>query len=435
MRLTPVAIIADDLTGAADTAAVFARPTRPVPVSLRLQPPVCRELTAFAVTTESRGCSPAMAGDKMAEAIHLVEHTDHGLAYKKVDSNMRGNVGAELERIWQIQKRPILLCPAFPRRKRTVIDGRVFVDLTPLAETEIAQDPQSPVKHSYVADIIREQASRLNIGSLSLQELRRDAPGLGKSLDKSEVLVSDAETDGDLARLARAALSLPQPPVFCGSAGLAAALAQLIIVDHRESRPPREPGERIGEVDGDNFGPVLAVLASSSDTLERQVRFVERRLGVEPVRFACEDLSWDEEEVPELTNAIEHAVSRLRSGYPAVVQAVGPLPTASRPVDLIVEHLAHLAFVAVKQGSPSALLVGGGATAHAVLSILGTAEIEVEQELLPGLAVGTAVGGHFGDRPVALKPGAAGGDDALARILQCLAARAEVRELTAGEDK
>jgi len=435
MRPTPVAIIADDLTGAADTAAVVAQPGAPVAVGLHLQPPVSSDGTAFAVTTESRGCSPAMAADKVAKALSLLAHVDHALTYKKIDSNMRGNVGAELEQLLRAHAKSVVLCPAFPRRGRTVIAGRVLIDSVPLAKTEMTQDPQSPVAYSCVADVLEQQAPGLNVGFLSLEEVRQDARQLQTLLGKHAVVISDAETDDDLAALAGAALSLPEPPVFCGSAGLAAALAQCILRDNQRSEPCRAADSRTRDTEADGIGPVLAVLASSSDTLDRQVQFAERRLGIEPVRFSCEALSWDEEEVPELARGIEVAVSRLRSGHPAVVQAVGGLPRASRPIDLIVEHLAHLAFVSVKQGSPSALLVGGGATAYAALSTLGTREIEVEEELLPGIAVGTAVGGHFADRPVALKPGAAGADDALVHILRCLSARSEHREPRTGEGK
>jgi uncharacterized protein YgbK (DUF1537 family) len=435
MRLTPVAIIADDLTGAADTAAVFARPARPVPVSLRAEPPVCHDRPAFAVTTESRGCSPAVAAGRVADAIHLLEHTDHGLTYKKVDSNMRGNVGAELDRLWQIQGRPIILCPALPRRGRTVIDGRVLIDSVPLTETEMAHDPQSPVRHACAADIVGQQAPHLNTSVLSLEDLRRDASPLPSLLDEHAVVISDAETDDDLAKLAGIALAMPEPPVFSGSAGLATALAERVLAGGPTSESVRPLAASVGDVGGDDLGAVLAVLASSSDAMDRQVRLVERRLGVKPIRFACENLSWDEDEVPELTEAIDEAVPRLLSRHLAIVQAVGALPSVSRPVELIVEHLAHLAFVAVKQGSPSALLVGGGSTAHAVLSTLGTAAIEVEDDLLPGIAVGTAVGGHFSGRPVGLKSGAAGEEDALMHVLRHLSARAELRELAAGEDK
>ena len=98
--------------------------------------------------------------------------------------------------------------------------------------------------------------------------------------------------------------------------------------------------------------------------------------------------------------------------------AVGPLPDMPRAVDLVAEHLAHLAFVVLKQGRPAALVVGGGATAHSVLSTLGAHVVEVDDEPLPGVAAGVAIEGHADGVPVVLKPGAAGNRDALCQLIR-----------------
>ena len=56
MSHLPIGITADDLTGAADTAAAFADAGRPVPISLVGAPRAHEGRDAFAVTTESRSC-------------------------------------------------------------------------------------------------------------------------------------------------------------------------------------------------------------------------------------------------------------------------------------------------------------------------------------------------------------------------------------------
>jgi uncharacterized protein YgbK (DUF1537 family) len=423
MPLTPIAIIADDLTGAADTAAVFVERGRPVPVSLTAEPFVYRGRVAFAATTESRGCSPATAADKIAAAVRALEDTDYRLIYKKVDSNLRGNVGAELGAVRDVLGQAILVCPAFPIRGRTVINGQALIHSVPVAQTEMARDQQAPVQHSDIADTIREQRPDLSAGLLTLEEVRRGAPQLSALSREHGVVIADAETDADLVMLAQVGLGMARPPIFCGSAGLAAALARLVLTDGPETEARGPTDDSAGDPVRADLVPILAVLASSSDALARQVRVAEEQLRVAPIRVDCERLSWDEEQIPELAQAIEQAAARLLAGGPALVQAVGCLPSVPRPVDLVVEHLAHLAFVAVKQGSPVALLLGGGATAHAVLSALGTAAIEVDDSPLPGLAAGITVGGHFANEPIALKPGAAGEDDALTHLIRYLATR------------
>jgi len=89
-------------------------------------------------------------------------------------------------------------------------------------------------------------------------------------------------------------------------------------------------------------------------------------------------------------------------------------------VDLIVEHLAHLSFAVTKQARPAAFIVGGGATAHGVLVTLGTVAIQIDAEPLPGIAAGVTMGGHFAERPVVLKPGAAGEETSLIFLIRYL---------------
>jgi uncharacterized protein YgbK (DUF1537 family) len=55
---------------------------------------------------------------------------------------------------------------------------------------------------------------------------------------------------------------------------------------------------------------------------------------------------------------------------------------------------------------------------------LGVRVVEVDNEPLPGIAAGIAVGGELDGRPVVLKPGAAGGESAVAELLHYLGRRA-----------
>jgi uncharacterized protein YgbK (DUF1537 family) len=166
-------------------------------------------------------------------------------------------------------------------------------------------------------------------------------------------------------------------------------------------------------------GPVLAVLASSSESLSRQISLAAEQ-GLDTISLPCQGLSWAEETIPELSQAIARAVATLRAGRDAIVYATGDLPAVDRPVDLIVEHLAHLSYAVTKQARPAALLVGGGATAHGVLVTLGVSAIQIDAEPLPGIAAGVTMGGHFAGRPVVLKPGAAGDETAVISLIRYL---------------
>jgi uncharacterized protein YgbK (DUF1537 family) len=286
-----------------------------------------------------------------------------------------------------------------------------------VADTEVGRDPEAPVTHSSIAELLRQERPGLKVVQCSLETVRAGAAAVQACLNRGGLIIADAETDHDLSIIAEAALSHSPLPTMVGSAGLAAALAPRLF---GELSRPQWPAER--------GGPALAVLASSSRRLIEQAAYAVAEPDIAVVPFPCEGLTWEEEPVPELATAIEHGAGMLAAGRNTLIYAAGGLPEAERPVDLIVEHLAHLAYVVVKQAAPRGLLVGGGATAQAVLGALTARLIEVDDEPLPGIAAGMVVGGDFAGLPVVLKPGAAGEKDTVAELLQYLGRRVAARE-------
>jgi uncharacterized protein YgbK (DUF1537 family) len=413
MAALPVGITADDLTGAADTAAALARPGAAVMVSLGPRPQIREGRTAFAVTTNSRACDPEQVYGLVRASVGALQAAGAGLIYKKVDSNLRGSIGAELAAVRDATGGPVFFAPAFPARGRTTVKGVALVHGTPVTDTEMARDPEAPATHSQVLELVRDQRPDLPIALCPLSVVRAGAEAMHSLLPGAGMLAVDAESDADLDQIAKAALSLAPLPALAGSAGLAAAVARLLLGPAR----PRTWSEQ-------RAGPVLAILASSSEALVAQVKVAAARGDLSPIPLPCQELTREDRPVPQLRQAMAAAIGELDEGRDAIVYASGPLPPGERPVELVVEHLAHLALVVVKAARPRGLVVGGGATAVAALEALGAEGIDVDDEPLPGIAAGPVLGGILAGRPVVLKPGAAGDEGALVRLLDYLRGRA-----------
>lgn len=126
-------ILADDLTGAADSAASFAVSGRATHVVLS---PADAPITALdtdvvAVDVDSRAMDEddAIAATAAAYARHA-RHGGDGV-FVKIDSTMRGHVRRTVETVLAVlPARPsrVVVCPAFPTLGRTVVDGAVHVD-------------------------------------------------------------------------------------------------------------------------------------------------------------------------------------------------------------------------------------------------------------------------------------------------------------------
>lgn len=112
---SPVSIAADDLTGAADTAAVFAGrgwECRLVLDAAQLRP--SRHGTAQALDRDSRAVSLATQGPGKVELVarHLAGAE---IAFLKIDSLLRGNIATDLAALCHGWPR-VVFTPAFPAR-------------------------------------------------------------------------------------------------------------------------------------------------------------------------------------------------------------------------------------------------------------------------------------------------------------------------------
>src|SRR3954454_9747157 len=124
------AIIADDLTGAADAAAAYG-PTHSSSVILDVESswPAAEILS---INTESRYLTGEEASSAVTSAVGRALG-QHRKVFKKIDSLLRGNVGAEvaatLAQITQGRGKGLaIVAPAFPATGRTTSGGLVHVD-------------------------------------------------------------------------------------------------------------------------------------------------------------------------------------------------------------------------------------------------------------------------------------------------------------------
>jgi uncharacterized protein YgbK (DUF1537 family) len=236
----PLTIVADDLTGACDTGALFAA-RGPVPVTVWPDPPMRAPVSV--VDTESRALEPAEAARRVVGVARNLARTRF---FKKIDSTLRGPIGAEVDALLRATSSAgALVCPALPAEHRVVVERVLTVGAVPVAETAIAEDPTFPraTGSSNVVDLLRPQIDR-PLAWIPLGRVREGGSALTARLVRlaGMVIVADAETDADLDTLVEAVLELDAPPLLVGAAGLALALARRLGLAAARVDPPA--GER-----------------------------------------------------------------------------------------------------------------------------------------------------------------------------------------------
>ena len=224
-----LAVIADDLSGAGDTGLQFAkRGLRTVVLfdAAASLDPGEDSPEVVVLDTDSRQVISAEANRRVREATRCLRRLGAPLVYKKIDSTLRGNVGAEIATLLDAYPGVgCLVAPAFPAKGRTVVGGRLFVRGTELAKSEFARDPLWPMTDSRAAMIVRRQ-SWLRVGEIPLEVVRQGAEAILASAEEHfavgrPICVSDAEPTEDLAAIAQAIAPRPGRWFGAGSAGLA----------------------------------------------------------------------------------------------------------------------------------------------------------------------------------------------------------------------
>jgi 4-hydroxythreonine-4-phosphate dehydrogenase len=370
-----VGLVADDLTGAADSVATFARAGWLV--ELRLAAGAASSPThvpsIVATTSDARAKSSDDAAALTREAVTAFREAGAHRVYVKVDSTMRGSVSGQIDGAlagWRPDAFAVV-CPAYPEHARTVVDGHVMVDGTPLASSPAAHDPVTPVDSSTLSALLP--------GSVHVAA-RGDATSLADDLVAaadagSRVLTVDAASTRDLAILADAIALIGGRAVAVGSAGLASALRESWTPGLVEPPPP-------AALHGGG-GSTLVIVSSLHSVARGQLDALTRS-GLEAT---------------VVTSA-------------AVVGEPHPDEIAEQLAGTVVEHLGG--------GGVSALVLVGGDGARATLWRIGATAIRVLGEVSHGVPFGVIVGGPADGLAVVTKSGGFGGPSALVDIVSAL---------------
>lgn len=349
-------LLADDLTGALDTAAELTALCGPVRVlwdgAATADPPPgnvaldsgTREAARDAAFARTEALAPALAGA--------------GIAYKKVDSLLRGHVAAELAACLDLGAwRHCVFAPAFPAQGRITRGGRLLV-------RQPGGDWTTPAGQDDLLAMLTAEGLPARPGSL-------DGPlPLGTA-------VFDAGSEDDLARLVALGHQSEAPVLWCGSGGLARALAGEARV--RPSTTLKRPVLGL-------FGSDQAVTARQlaacgpcwirlADGGAAEALRVARQMETAGVALASVDLP------PGLTRG--EAARRIET---ALTELTRRLPR------------------------PGTLLAAGGETLRALCRGLGARSLEATGLVAPGVPRSVMQGGAWEGLDVVSKSGAFGAD-------------------------
>lgn len=412
-------LMADDLTGAADTAVALAGVGREAEILLK----PCMSLRTYgrvvAIDLDTRRMTEPEAVRTVREFSVSLPSSDIQL-FKKIDSTLRGHIGAELAALYQSITLPIqqegrlptlcLVAPAHPQLGRALKNGRLVHrnDRRPGSTSQSEKlDTDSPsimtelALHGFSCELLSTSFIRTSDRLQAHMEAVASRP--------MPAMICDAETTDDLERIAAAALAAAINCIWVGSAGLAYALNRKLPSTHKGAA--HQPGPFMAA----GAGSRLFLVGSYSCVARQQVHELLRTDQLQCVAISPHaSLGQPDQQAQRQIDEI------IATGKDLVIciapegefQAGHSLELANRMAALVAPRLGRL----------GALVCCGGDTSRALFDNLRLHRLLGRQSHIPGAShIRTEA---YPKLPIIIKAGAFGDARSLLRIREHLATHA-----------
>ncbi|ADK80795.1 four-carbon acid sugar kinase family protein [Sediminispirochaeta smaragdinae] len=396
-------IIADDLTGANDTAIQYHNSGISTIVGIRPQLDITTdrfaEYEVIAANTDSRSMSVHDAYEtvyRITKSYHELRQSD--TIYKKVDSVLRGNPGAELAAAMDaIGCKLAFVAPAYPENNRIVQDGILHAGDDSFAAVGLFSEQMNHkvegVPHTRVA---------MDLDHLTDYLLHRIRQG-------GEVFVFDSSTDEDLSRIYQATKRIAAQKILCGSAGLARFVGKDIASNQPQTDVviPHTPNDI-----------VLVVAGTRHSTTRMQISSAARHYREPIIQYdGCCEASFEktlaeaQRHIGTGSSVIFIAVAGLFRDFTVSQRESSEQYSLARTISANLGRIVRDLYV---RYTVKGIILTGGDTALQVAQSLDAYGIEPLFEVAAGVPLGKLIGGRAEGLLVVTKSGGFGSEHAIA---------------------
>ncbi|MFI3300659.1 MAG: four-carbon acid sugar kinase family protein [Candidatus Gastranaerophilales bacterium] len=420
-------IIADDLTGANDTALQFHINGANTQILLNNTTNLLnvKSTQTWAISTETRNVDELMAYELVTSATqNLINELNPDYFYKKVDSTLRGNIATEcLSMLSVLEWDAVVLCPAFPGEGRVTIGGYHLLKGIPIERTEMACDPHNPINESHIPTLLKSQLTPEYHDLIATVELKTIMKGAGPILkrinelveDGKKLIIMDAVFSTDVEQIALALNKSDYKLLPAGTSAFAHCLADLWYVDmeslHINKTLP--------------ILPKLIISGSATNITSSQIEKLENNDDFNNALFVSLDLKTVINGVSD--ELVDRIVTNLGSKNIVVVHTshmannfdgfsedlLEAELTKSDLADKITDFLSELAQKVIEK-KELILITLGGETSYKCCHAIGANQLQLIDEVAPAIALTLDHNAHW----IVTKSGNLGGVSTLVDILK-----------------
>lgn len=422
-----IAVIADDLTGANDTALQFFLRGAKTQVAFGEDISIDENLQTevFAMSTESRNSDGNTASEKVLSASeNILKKYNFEHIYKKIDSVLRGNIAVEVMTLLNsLEMDASVIFPAFPGEGRTTIGGFQLLKGIPLQRTEVSRDPAFPISESNILNILRNQLPEDKAQTVDLIPLDIVMKGAGPILIKLNDLISkgvkliaaDAVSTTDLEQIALAITKSNYKILPAGSAGAAQAFSNIW---HPSDLEEKEDGT-IPQL------PKLVVSGSATDLTASQIKRLQESdafdntyfIPIKPENIFSNDIEDVSQRI--LNNLVKdntvviHSSELIENNDELSALLIEKELSRDIFISSICNYLANVAQRILSQ-TEAILITVGGETSYKTLQAIGSKNIQIKDTVAPAIPLGIDHKGQY----IVTKSGNLGNQNTLIEIIK-----------------
>lgn len=420
-------IIADDLTGANVSNSSLAKNGYKVgTINNTKEIKRYEKYDALGLHTDSRGLSAKEAYQAVKDKMEQVKGLYVGFYNKRIDSTLRGNLGAELDAMLDCQPKGTLavVVAPYPDSGKVVIGNYMLVGGVPLELTDVKNDPTSPVHSSKVSGILQEQTER-SIGTITVETVMQGKEAITDSMlslkaKGAEIIVVDAFTNDNINVIAQATLALKVPFVAVDPG----PFTYYLVKNSDKSELPKTKQK------------ILFTIGSVSTIAISQIARLKAELAPYCVKINTLDLLYPKRRETEIKRVCDLVLEHLSENRLFLVatmmqkedkldltKVAGELGINKRQASkLISDNVAKIGCeIALAMGEQlGGVYTSGGDITKAFLELTETTGIQIKDEVIPLAVYGSIMGGKLDKKAIVTKGGLIGDEYTLYQCAEFL---------------
>lgn len=422
-----IGVIADDLTGGNGTGVKLSKLGYSVSTLVNYNNmPKNQGTNAVIIDTDSRYVDEKVAINRVNTVADNLLNWQADIIGKRIDSTIRGNIGAEIDALLEkvAANSVVILTPTYPESHRVVSGGFLLVKGIPVQLSDVRNDPVKPVLNSHVPTVIQQQ-SKNKVAHIALDFVLSGEKSLSHEIEQkikegNKIIVVDGISDEDIETLANAMVRIQNINFIPADPGpLTAAYVRAFGLRFKSNKK------------------IIVTIGSVTANSHDQLSYLMEKRNITPIYVIPKELAtssqrWDQ----EVGRVITLALQRMENENIIVITTDSPESTILDLAEIAItenvtegylakrisDGLAKIARMLVLQ---KAYEIGGcftsGGDVTASFCAIGLVEgIHLNEEILPLIAHGHFVGGHFDGIPIVTKGGTAGDLNAIYTCIKYL---------------